>query len=132
MMTAASDSLSPSVAAARRVLVVEDHEDMRDALVEILRLEGYQVSWASDGRQALAEAKGQRPDVILLDLMMPEMNGWQFRAEQVLDPDLAAVPVIVMSAYASDIDAVAMLPKPFLIEDMLAMVRRVVRPSSEG
>jgi len=115
----------PSVA-PKRVLVVEDHQDMREALVEILRMEGYQVSWAADGRRAIGEAKLHRPDVILLDLMMPEMNGWQFREEQAQDPELAPVPVVVMSAYASDIDAAACLPKPFPIEDMLEVVRRLV------
>jgi CheY-like chemotaxis protein len=125
MMASVTASRPSNAVIAKRVLVVEDHEDMRDALVEILRLEGYQVSWAADGRQALDEAKLHRPDVILLDLMMPEMNGWQFRAEQVKDPDLADVPVIVMSAYASDMDAAASLPKPFLIEDMIETVRRL-------
>jgi len=125
MMAATSASRVSTVASAKRVLIVEDHEDMRDALVEILRLEGYEVYWAADGRQALGEAKLHRPDVILLDLMMPEMNGWQFRAEQLKDPDLAEVPVIVMSAYASDMDAAASLPKPFLIEDMIDTVRRL-------
>jgi len=125
-MDSTSTSRLPAIAVAKRVLVVEDHEDMREALVEILRLEGYQVSWAGDGQQALGEAKLHRPDVILLDLMMPEMNGWQFRAEQVKDPDIADVPVIVMSAYASDMDAAASLPKPFLIEDMIETVRRLV------
>ena len=125
-MDSTSTSRLPAIAVAKRVLVVEDHEDMREALVEILRLEGYQVSWAGDGQQALGEAKLHRPDVILLDLMMPEMNGWQFREEQVKDPDIADVPVIVMSAYASDMDAAASLPKPFLIEDMIETVRRLV------
>jgi len=125
-MNASPSAPRPSSSAApKRVLVVEDHQDMREALVEILRLEGYQVSWAADGRQALGEAKVHRPDVILLDLMMPEMNGWQFMTEQLKDPDLAAVPVIVMSAYATDIDAAATLPKPFPIEDMLDTVRRL-------
>ncbi|HVP67700.1 MAG TPA: response regulator [Anaeromyxobacteraceae bacterium] len=128
MTTPAADSPSPALATQRNVLVVEDHEDMRDALVEILRLEGYRVSWAADGRQALAEARLHRPDVILLDLMMPEMNGWQFRAEQSKDPELSVVPVIVMSAYASDMDAAATLPKPFLIEDMLETVRQFIQP----
>lgn len=125
MMAFASDPEVSQSLAGKRVLVIEDHDDMRDALVEILRLEGYQVSWASDGRQALGEAKLHRPDVILLDLMMPEMNGWQFRAEQVRDPRLASVPVVVMSAYANDMDTAATLPKPFLIEDMIETVRRL-------
>ncbi len=117
----------PSTARAplKRVLIIEDHEDMRDALAEILSLEGYQVCAASDGEKALDEARLHRPDIILLDLMMPVMNGWQFRAEQMKDPALASVPVIVMSAFSSDIDAAALLPKPFLMEEMLEAVRRL-------
>jgi len=116
---------TPSRVPLKRVLIIEDHEDMREALVEILSLEGYQVSAAGDGEKALGEARSRRPDIILLDLMMPVMNGWQFRTEQLKDPNLASVPVIVMSAFASDIDAAALLPKPFLMEDMLEAVRRL-------
>src|SRR5512136_1149583 len=88
----------------RRVLVVEDDRDMREALVEVLRLESYLVDAAGDGSQALELARRRHPDVILLDLMMPVMSGWEFRATQLQDERIAAIPVIVMSAYHNDLD----------------------------
>jgi CheY-like chemotaxis protein len=108
----------------RRVLVVEDDRDMREALVEVLRLEGYEVDAASDGAQGLALSRLRRPDVILLDLMMPIMSGWEFRATQVGDPRIAGIPVIVMSAYHNDLDVAESLPKPFHLEDMIQAIRR--------
>jgi CheY-like chemotaxis protein len=109
---------------ARRVLVVEDDRDNRELLVELLASEGYQVSSASDGRQALAEAHASRPDVILLDLMMPNMNGWEFRDAQLQDPYLARVPVVVISAFEDTLDVDAVLRKPYLLEDVLDTVQR--------
>ena len=118
-MFAANVSLSP-----RRVLVIEDDPEMRDALVEVLKLEGYEVSSAADGAAGLQDARRQHPNVILLDLMMPVMSGWEFRAQQKRDPHLATVPVIVMSAFDNDLDVDESVPKPFTLEDMLDAVRR--------
>jgi CheY-like chemotaxis protein len=118
MMLAAN---SPGV----RVLVVDDDRDIRDLLVEVLSGEGYVVSSAADGRRALAEAHASRPDVILLDLMMPVMNGWEFREAQLGDPDLAGIPVIVISAFDSTLNVAAVLRKPFLLEDILDTVQRL-------
>ena len=82
-----------------RILLIEDDADLRDALSQILRDEGYEVVGAAHGREALDTLRaGQRVDVILLDLTMPVMNGWQFRAEQREDPLLSRIPVIVISA----------------------------------
>src|SRR5512137_690369 len=97
---------------AHRILVVEDDRDMREALVEVLRLEGYEVEAAGNGADGLELARRHRPDVILLDLMMPIMSGWEFRAAQLKDARLAAVPVIVMSAYHNDLDVAESIPKP--------------------
>jgi CheY-like chemotaxis protein len=82
-----------------KVLLIEDDGDLREALSQILRDEGYEVVGAAHGREALDKLRGgQRPCVILLDLTMPVMNGWQFRAEQREDPVLSRIPVIVISA----------------------------------
>jgi len=113
------------VGEAKRVLVVDDDRELREALVELLEGEGYHVSSAGDGRQALTKASARRPDVILLDLMMPVMSGWQFRAAQVRDPALSSIPVIVMSATSNDLPAAATVSKPCRIEDVLEAVRRV-------
>ncbi len=84
---------------APQVLIVEDDLDIRDALAQILEEEGYSVQTAANGREALDQLRsGPPPRLILLDLMMPVMNGWQFRAEQRRDPALAAIPVVVISA----------------------------------
>src|ERR1700693_5143107 len=83
----------------RHILIVEDDADLREALSEVLRDEGYAVTSAADGQDALDRLRREpRPSVILLDLTMPVMNGWQFRAEQRQDPDLSEIPVVVLSA----------------------------------
>ena len=92
------NSLNPKA----QVLVVEDDPDVADMLSELLGLEGYRVMQAREGREALALLRGgATPDVILLDLMMPEMNGWQFRQAQLADARFAKVPVVVLSADCS-------------------------------
>jgi CheY-like chemotaxis protein len=106
-----------------RVLVIEDEPDIREAIADALASEGYEVSQARDGAEGLREAHAHRPDLILLDLMMPVMNGWQFRAAQRGDPEIALVPVVVVSAaVGSGLDAVAYLHKPFDLLDLLSTV----------
>ena len=94
--------------APRHVLVVDDERDVQALVRLVLERQGYDVDAASDGREALAKIEARRPDLVLLDLMMPVMNGWQFRAKQLQDPALAEIPVIVMSASDDeDVPAVA-------------------------
>jgi CheY-like chemotaxis protein len=84
---------------AKTVLIVDDDKEFREALVEIVRGEGFQVETATSGMQALDKLRwGLRPCVVLLDLQMAVMTGWDFRAEQGRDAALAAVPVIAMTA----------------------------------
>jgi CheY-like chemotaxis protein len=81
-----------------RVLVVEDDPDLRKGICEVLDDAGY-TSWpAENGEVALERAREERPCVILLDLMMPIMNGWEFRSEQLRDPQLSSIPVVIMTA----------------------------------
>jgi len=109
-----------------RVLIIEDDAETRDALAVFLQLEGYDVSCACNGRSGLAEARERHPDVILLDLMMPVMDGWGFRAEQKRDASIASIPVVVVSALAErrDIDASAFVPKPCDLDVVLGAVER--------
>jgi CheY-like chemotaxis protein len=115
-----------------RVLIVEDDFASREAVASLLRAEGYQTAEAADGRAALAYLRGHpAPSLVLLDLMMPVMDGWQFLAERRRDAGLAAVPVVVFTA-AGGIDAAAVralgaegvLHKPADVGDVLAAVRR--------
>jgi CheY-like chemotaxis protein len=120
------------VSAALTVLLVEDDTDIREAVGEVLSDHGYQVVTAGHGAAALEQLRdGSRPDVILLDLMMPVMDGATFRAQQKADPALAAIPVVVMTALASAKDApewgdvAAFLTKPIKLDALLAAVARV-------
>jgi CheY-like chemotaxis protein len=82
-----------------RVLVVDDDEDTRSGIAELLRLDGYLVAEAADGQEALDRLHTQkRPCLVLLDLQMPRTSGWEFRARQQRDREIADVPVVVVSA----------------------------------
>jgi two-component system response regulator MprA len=101
-MQDAAGSLTPTSLAALEadvVLVVDDDPAVVDALSELLEEEGYVVVAARDGRDALDQLRaGLQPSVILLDLMMPRMDGWDFRHEQMKDAALRDIPLVVISA----------------------------------
>ncbi len=83
-----------------RVLIVEDDSDLRQAICQILEEEGYSVRSAADGAEALAALEREaQPCLILLDLMMPGMNGWEFLEKKNVDARFVAYPVVVVSAY---------------------------------
>ena len=110
------------------VLVVDDDKDIRDLLSEALAGEGYSVVAARHGAEALERLRCRRADVILLDLMMPVMDGWQFREAQLRDPALAGIPVVVMSASdPAGISADARITKPVELDLLLATIERVAR-----
>jgi CheY-like chemotaxis protein len=111
------------------ILLVEDDELLRGAMQMVLEWEGYRVACAGDGRQALDYLRaGERPALILLDMMLPGLDGWQFRQEQRRDPGLAAVPVVVVSGLdsAGCPDAAAHVRKPFAPQELLEAIRRQV------
>jgi signal transduction histidine kinase len=114
-----------------RILVVEDDRGIREVLRGILEEEGYAVTTADNGRRALDRLlTGEVPDIIVLDLRMPIMDGWQFRAAQKADPALAGIPVLAMSAdgsaKAEAIDAAAYLRKPLSTGILLAAIRQIL------
>jgi CheY-like chemotaxis protein len=113
------------------VLIVEDDADLREMMAQLLMLEGYGTATVPNGREALRYLhEGEVPKVILLDLMMPVMDGWEFRRRQQADPDrhLADLPVIVLSALdqqrGSNLDASAFLKKPLDFDRLLELVRQ--------
>jgi two-component system, chemotaxis family, chemotaxis protein CheY len=112
------------------VLVVEDDKDNREMLGEMLALSGYRPVLAADGLEAMRLLGLERPCVILLDLMMPRMDGCAFRKAQLEVEALRAIPVVVVSADANaerkarDIKAAACLAKPLDPDDVLELVRQ--------
>ncbi len=119
-----------SEAASDGVLLVDDDRDICETIQTILELYGYRVVTAGDGAEALALLRrGVRPCLILLDLMMPRMNGMQFREEQVRDPAFRAIPVMVLTGDGkAEAKAAALgvegLRKPVALEVLLKTVGR--------
>ena len=126
--------------AARSILLVDDDADLRESIEDALQEEGYRVTSAANGKEALSLLKDGkvRPDLILLDIMMPEMDGWAFRAEQRKDPELAPIPVVVFTAYGSPKDAAEQLQaagflrKPLRLDELLSAIGRVARTTVGG
>lgn len=112
------------------VLVVDDDQDSREVLGEVLSESGYSVVCARDGAEALDLLRVHRPDVILLDMNMPTMNGREFRAAQQRDPLLALIPTVVMTADRRLTDRIGELApaeavaKPLKLAQLLAIVER--------
>jgi CheY-like chemotaxis protein len=114
------------------VLLVEDDAAIAGSLGEALREEGLEVATALNGREALQVLRGGlRPSVILLDLMMPVMDGWDFRHEQLRDPALRDIPVVVVTATGFSPDTIRaqfgnvdLLPKPVPFTELLALLGR--------
>ena len=120
--------MMPQTATRCPVLIVEDDEDLREMMAQMLTLEGFESAAVANGREALEYLHAaEKPDVILLDLMMPVMDGWEFRRQQRADPAIAPVPVIVLSALdqarASTLEANAFLKKPLDFDRLLSLVR---------
>src|SRR2546430_17244280 len=118
------------------ILVVDDAQVVSEIIADLLAEEGYSVVQAGNGREALeALFAGLRPDIILLDLIMPVMDGWQFLGERSKNPALRAIPVLVISATAE----VAEIPgtggfirKPMKLDRLLEAVERECRRDLEG
>jgi CheY-like chemotaxis protein len=112
---------------APTILVVDDDREIRELIAEVLALDGYRVTTAPNGKVALEQAREDPPDVIVLDLMMPVMCGWEFLEALRQDPSLAPIPVIVDTASPdSQVEgAAAILRKPFEVGALLAAASRL-------
>ena len=116
----------------RTVCVIDDDVDIREALCDVLTFEGYAVLVASDGAEALERLHEDEDScgLILLDLMMPRMNGWEFRRKQVEDPALSSIPVVLLTGAggcakaAVDLKVAAAMEKPVELDVLLDVVAR--------
>jgi phosphate regulon transcriptional regulator PhoB len=120
-----------------RVLIVEDEPDIRELVVHHLKREGYQVSAASSGEEALRQVQAAPPDLVLLDLMMPAMDGLEVCRRLRQDPATVSLPIVMLTAKGDEVDRVLGLEigaddyivKPFSPKELLARVRAVLRRS---
>src|SRR5262245_9256834 len=110
------------------VLVVEDDHDIREMLADVLSFAGYRVKQAANGREALAALQEAKPDLIVLDLLMPDMDGWTFRNKQDASQAAPETPMIIVSgvsnpwSQAEELRAAAVFQKPFDMGDFLGEV----------
>jgi CheY-like chemotaxis protein len=125
---------------AHRVLVVDDDLEIRESVMEILEEHGYEPVGAENGLEALDKLRspGPTPCLILLDLMMPRMDGKSFRQLQLQNPELASIPVVVISAFRDvaqtlqEMKVVDLLKKPFKLQELLGLARRYCSASTEA
>lgn len=120
----------------RKVVCVEDEPEMIDLIRLILSRKGFEVIGADGGVKGLATIRKEKPDLVLLDLMMPEMDGWQVYQQLKAEPATAEIPVIVVTAKAQNIDKVLGLhiakvddyiPKPFSLQELVDRVEAVLK-----
>jgi DNA-binding response OmpR family regulator len=119
-----------------RVLVVEDEANILLSLRFVLERAGYEVTTATSGRDGLAEIRRLRPDLVILDLMLPDVSGYQVCSDVRADPALADTPILVLTARAQqaeirkglDVGATDYLTKPFRVADLLKRVGSLVGP----
>jgi CheY-like chemotaxis protein len=127
---------------ARRILVVEDEQAVREVWVEALEEAGYDVLGFAEGADALARLSELRPDLILLDMMMPSMDGYEFLARLRANPSSTRIPLLIISAIgeslsmsidapgAETLGVAGILPKPLNLPDLLGHVERIIGPPS--
>lgn len=132
VMRLVNTHLNQASLAMTNVLIVDDDPSIRFMLTDLLEDAGYTVVSAANGQEAISYLGNSnvRPCIILLDLMMPVMNGWQFRSVQQQDPSLASIPVVVLSAVdnaqkeATALGVDALVPKPVNLDMLLETVGR--------
>jgi two-component system, OmpR family, response regulator VicR len=127
--------------APARILCIDDEKEIIDLIRLILARKGYEVAGATSGDEGLAKARSWKPDLVLLDLMMPDMDGWEVFHRIRADESLAEIPVIVVTARAQSIDRVLGLhvarvndyiSKPFTPQDLIESVERVLARKAAG
>jgi DNA-binding response OmpR family regulator len=117
----------------KKILVVDDEDDILNFLELVLSEKGYQVATASGGQEALTKAQLERPDLVLLDIMMPQMDGWEVLKLLRVDEDTAEVPVAMLSARTEARDrvqglqegAIDYICKPFSLSELLGKIEAI-------
>lgn len=118
----------------KTVIVVDDELDIAEAVKSILEDEGYAVVVCANGREALQRLDATRPDLAIVDIMMPVMNGFETIKAIRRHPELGRLPVLIMSAIAPSVlppefDSAGFLKKPFSLKELLARVHTLAPPS---
>jgi len=119
---------------SKKILVVEDTEDNRQILRDLLGMAGYEMLEAHDGAEGVAKAAEHRPDLILMDIQMPVMDGYEATRRIKANPDLKAIPIVAVTSYAlsgdeqktRDAGCDAYIAKPYSPRQMLAKVREIL------
>jgi two-component system response regulator VicR len=126
---------APMAADSKRVVCIEDEPEMIDLVRLILGRKGFEVIGANGGIEGLEVVKAEKPDLVLLDLMMPDMDGWEVYQQLKADPALSEIPVVVVTAKAQSIDKVLGLhiakvddyiTKPFGPQELLESVEKIL------
>jgi CheY-like chemotaxis protein len=124
-----------------RILLVEDHEEIWDFLSRRLKRRGHDVALAFDGRQGIDKVRAERPDVVLLDMNLPVIDGWTAARELKSDPETASIPIIALTAHAMSGDREKALqagcddyhPKPIDFSRLLSQINAAVpQPARTG
>lgn len=123
---------------AKRVLIIEDEANILLSLVFVLEQEGYEVRSATTGRDGLAEMTRERPDLVILDLMLPDVSGYEVCQQARRDPTLADTPILVLTARAQEaerqrglaVGATEYLTKPFRVADLRERVAHLLSSPS--
>lgn len=122
-----NSKLSFGIEEGKSILIVDDDQGIRESLKAILELEGYNAYTAENGKAALQTLiEIPRPDIILLDLMMPVMNGWEFVDQAAIDPEFASIPILVMTAMPKlkhGVNGSDVINKPLDIDQLLAKIK---------
>jgi CheY-like chemotaxis protein len=120
----------------KKILIVDDEADIRDIVRLYLTEEGFRVIEATNGQEAILKAQAERPDLIVLDIMMPGINGFEVAKHLKDDPNTKDIPIVILSVLAQDSQyrqgILDYISKPFRQEDLIAMVRRIFGKAATG
>ncbi|MBN1822799.1 MAG: response regulator [Endomicrobiales bacterium] len=124
----------------KRVLLADDEDDIRHILKRYLELDGYEVTTAIDGKDALEKAVSNRYDLLILDVMMPVMNGWEVSKKLKADPERKNIPIIILTARTQSIDSMMSYEcgadeyatKPFEYPELSQTIKKLIEQYASG